>query len=127
MLLKLFYLALFLSIDGLLYLRLVTKSSISTMWLVGTTSLWLITLVLCLPLFHFIFLMPLKAFLKLSEMTLMLLLVHFLIRLIIWGLSRFVNDDLKKSLNSIVVGLNTMLFAFFFLLHMFIITVAYHG
>ena len=127
MLLKLFYLILFLSLDVLLYLRLVTKIIKAGLWLTVVASVWLIALVVYLPLFHLVFLMPFKGFLKLSEMILMLLLVHFLTRLIVWGLARFLTDDLKQSLNSIMFGFNTILFAFFFLLHMFIIIAAYHG
>jgi hypothetical protein len=127
MLLQLLYLFLFLSLDVLLYLRLVKKNTKSELWLIIVVGVWIIALVADLPTFHLVHLMPIKGFLNLSGMILMLLVAHFVLRFIAWALERYVTDDLKESLNSIMFWMETSLFAFFFIIHLFIIIVAYHG
>jgi hypothetical protein len=123
MILKLFYLALFLSLDILFYLRLGKKMVKAGRWLLLVTIIWLIALTLYLPTFHLSYLMHLKGFLMLSGTIVQLIFVHFVGRFIIWGVNLSnVSEDIKQNMNRIMsLTFDTVIFVFYFLLHLILI------
>jgi hypothetical protein len=123
MILKLIYLALFLSIDVLLYLKLGRKIAKAGKWLIASAVAWLIVLIVHLPTFHLMHLMPLKSFLTFSGMVVQLIFVYYVGRFIIGRVeSSHVSDDIKQYMNRILsFSFNSAIFGFYFVVHLIFI------
>jgi len=120
MLLRLFHLLLFLSMDVLLYLRLGRKIVKAGAWLAVVIVVWIIALIIYLPIFHIVPLARLKSFLILSGMIVQLLFVHYVGRFVMWRVECSpLSDDIKNSMNRIVsITTNMAIFGFYFLLYL---------
>jgi hypothetical protein len=123
MIVKLLYLILFFSIDVLLYLRLGRKIAEAGKWLIIASTVWLIVLVLYLPMFHLVCLLPLSTYINCSGMILLLIFVHYVGRFVIFMIERSKQPDFVKQLMNTVISFsfNTAIFGIFFLVHLIII------
>jgi len=124
MIFKLIYLALFLSIDVLLYLRLSRKIINTGQWLIAAAVTWVIGLVVHLPTFHLTYLMPLNRFCYLSGMTALLVILHYVGRFCIRRVERslVLSDEIKKYMNGwLSFTFNSAIFGFFIVIHLIII------
>ncbi len=117
---KLIYLSLFLSIDILLYLRLVKKTIKAGYWLIADVLFWCIIFVPHLPTFHLTYLMSFKNFMILSGMVVQLGMLNYIGRFAIWRMERATLTDFVKeaAIGWLNLVFNKIIFIFFLITHL---------
>jgi len=118
MLLKLLNVVMLLSIIPLLYLRLGRKMIKAGPWLAVVIGIWLIELMIFLPVFHLVQLKLFKNLLIISGAILSLVLLHYLGRLMMWGINRLpLSEDIKGLFNRFLsITFNSGIFVAYFLI-----------
>jgi hypothetical protein len=122
-LVKLLYLLLFVTFDILLYLKLGRKTVRINSSLIVITLLLAVAILLHLPVFKLINLMPLRYFLTLVGMVVQLIIVHFVGILIIKRTQqKSLLDAVKEQvINALSLIFKTAIFFIFALLHILFI------
>lgn len=119
-LLKIFYLLLFISLDVLLYLRLGKQNRNAQPWLIIIVIIAVITLVLHLPIFNLPNILSFKNFMILFGMDIQAVIVHFIGLFIIRKMERVpMFDDQKEYVLGIFsVIFKTGIFMLFVVVHL---------
>jgi hypothetical protein len=123
MIFKLIYLALFWSIDVLLYLRLSRNIIKARQWLIVAVVVWLIVLVVHLPTFHLKYLMPLNNFFTLSGMIVQLVIVYYVGQFFMRRVERsLISDEIKQYMSRwLSFSFNSAIFGLFLVVHLIFI------
>ena len=123
--LKIIYLSLFLSIDTLLYLRLVKKNKKAGYLILTDMLVWTLIFIPHLPNFHLANLMSFENFTILSEMLIQLCILYFIGRFVISKMERATLPDIVKeaALGWLKLVFNKIIFIFFLIVHVIYIII----